>query len=154
VGDYTHFVHRRHDGRIAQSEGPAENQLVAAIVLQAITDWESPPHDAFELICMGDPPSHRPPCPDGWRCFRSGGGARAKGDQWLACEQRTIELRRELVQFFWSDWLETLLGPEYAAALRDKLQVPPLPQGKPGRQRPGKSEPRTVSSCYNGEAAT
>jgi hypothetical protein len=146
MGNYTHYVHRRHDGRIAQSEGPAENQLVAAIVLQAITDWENPPHDAFELICMGDPPSHRPPCPDGWRCFRGGN----RGEQWLACEQRTAALRRELVQFFWSDWLETLLGPEYATALRDKLQVPPLEDGT-RRRRLGKSEPRTVSSCYNGE---
>jgi len=105
------------------------NDLAADIIARARADWQAPCRDAYTDICWGsefeEPCPHRRECHPIKACRQSG-----RGPRYDRCLKRRIRLRRELMEFFHSDWFGFLLGSVEPELARKGIGVPEMEEAR------------------------
>jgi|GEM_PF-6010914 len=99
------------------------NDLAADIISRARADWQQPTSDAYHDICGGS--EFEEPCPHRWECHPVRQSPRSgRGPRYERCLRRRIRLRRELLEFFYSDWFEFLLSDVDPIMARQAIGIP------------------------------
>ena len=105
------------------------NDLAADIISRARADWQAPTRDAYHDICWGS--EFEEPCPHRWECHPVQSSRQSgRGPRYDRCLKRRIRLRRELMEFFHSDWFGFLLGSVEPELARKGIGVPEMEEAR------------------------